>query len=104
MPEKSQRRPLLDPLLLTLKSRRFVTAAAALLVTLLIGQVPQLETLRSELTTVIVTLALGLIGGYSLEDAAVAVRRQAQPPELRALLREMLEALLQEQRDNPPSS
>lgn len=102
MPDKSQRRPLLDPLLLALKSRRFVTAVAALVVTLLIGQIPQLETLRGELITVIVTLALGLIGGYSLEDAAAAVRKQPPPPEWRDLLREVLETLLAERRDDAP--
>ena len=79
-----------------------MTAAAALLVTLLIGHVPQLDALRGELIAVIVTLALGLIGGYSLEDAAAAVRKQPPPPEWRDLLREVLEAILQEQRDKTP--
>lgn len=100
MTDKTQRRPLLDPLLLTLKSRRFLTAVTALLVTLLIGQVPQLEPLRGELVTVVVTLALGLIGGYSLEDAAAAVRKQPPPPpELRDLLREIVESLLAEREE-----
>ena len=73
MTDKSARRPLIDPLLLLLKSRRVLVALS----TLLLG---------------LITLALAVIGGYSLEDAARAGRTTQSPPpdELRDLIKDVL--------------
>jgi len=75
--DKARRRPLVDPLLLALKSRRVLIAMSALVVSILIGLLPGLATVHEELLTVVIALALALIGGYSLEDAALAARRAA---------------------------
>src|SRR3712207_514181 len=94
--DKSLRRPLVDPLLLALKSRRVIIALAALLVGLLVAAVPDLGAVRDELLTLIAALALALIGGYSVEDAARAGReRAAAPPDdLRSLVQEALAGLV----------
>lgn len=97
-PDKLARRPLLDPLLLALKSRRVLVALAALLVGLLTLAVPDLAAVRGELLTLITALALAVIGGYSLEDAARAGRERAALPadDLRTLLKEALTELIDE--------
>lgn len=96
--DKSQRRPLLDPLLLALKSRRVIVALCALLVGLLALALPEIESVRGELLTLIVTLALAVIGGYTIEDAAKAGRdRAAVPPgELRDLVKDALTGVVDE--------
>ncbi len=96
MNEKSKRMPILDPLLLVLKSRRVLIALAALLVGLLLLAVPQLEPVRGELLTLVITLALALIGGYSVEDAAAAARQTPTPPDLESAVREVISAVLDE--------
>jgi hypothetical protein len=99
--DKSLRRPLIDPVLLAFKSRRVLIAAAALLIGLLTLAVPTLQPVRQELLTLLITLALALIGGFSVEDAAHAAReRSALPDEdLRALIEEVVEGIL-DQIDN----
>jgi hypothetical protein len=99
--DKSLRRPLIDPVLLAFKSRRVLIAAAALLIGLLTLAVPTLQPVRQELLTLLITLALALIGGFSVEDAARAAReRSALPDEdLRALIEEVVEGIL-DQIDN----
>ena len=108
MPEdKSLRRPVVDPLLLTLKSRRVVVALSALIVGLLVLAVPELEPMRGELLTLVITLSLALIGGYTVEDAAKAGRdRAATPPDdLRDLIKDLLDGMVDELADKitPPS-
>lgn len=95
---KILRRPIVDPLLLALKSRRVIIALSALIVGILIAAVPDLAAVRGELLTLVVALALALIGGYSLEDAAgVGRERAAQPPEdLRETIKEVVSGLLDE--------
>ncbi len=97
-PDKLARRPLLDPLLLALKSRRVLVALAALLAGLLTLAAPDLAAVRGELLTLITALALAVIGGYSLEDAVRAGRERAALPadDLRALLKEALASLIDE--------
>lgn len=80
--DKTKRRPILDPLLLALKSRRVLIALCTLGVGLLVMIVPTLEPVQRELLMLVVTLALALIGGYSVEDAARAARSQPLPSEL----------------------
>ncbi|GAB4514423.1 MAG: hypothetical protein OHK0046_16500 [Anaerolineae bacterium] len=77
MNDKANRRPLIDPLLLVLKSRRVIVALAALLTGLLIIQVPTLQPVQDEVLVLIITLALAVIGGFSVEDAALAAREDA---------------------------
>jgi hypothetical protein len=77
---KGARRPIIDPLLLVLRSRRVLIALAALLVGMLVMWIPVLGAVQGELLTLVTALALALIGGLSLEDAAYAVRGAAPPP------------------------
>lgn len=114
--DKARRRPLIDPLLLALKSRRVIVALCALAVGLLVAVVPELEAVRGELLTLLITLALAVIAGYSVEDAACAARRRdplLDEADTRRLIREVIDGLLDErllderprddqQRDNHP--
>ena len=90
--DKSARRPLIDPLLLILKSRRVLVALCVLVVGLLTLAIPDLRAVHGELLTLLITLALAVIGGYSLEDAARAGRETPAPAptELRDLIKEVL--------------
>jgi len=107
--DKSTRRPVIDPLLLALKSRRVMVALSALIVGLLTLAVPEIEAVRGEVLTLLITLALALIGGYSVEDAARAGRARAdQPPSedtLRQLVKDVLDGLVDEIGDKrlPPN-
>lgn len=92
--EKQLRRPIIDPLLLVLKSRRMLVALSALLVSLLIFALPEVEVVREELLTLVITLALALIGGYSLEDAASAARQSQAPDALREQIREVVNVMI----------
>lgn len=93
---KSDRTPVLDPLLLLLKSRRVVVALVSLLVSLLILAFPELDTIQHELLTLILSLAMMLIGGYSLEDAASAARSTPPPEAWQEELRELVNVVLDE--------
>ncbi len=90
--DKAARRPLIDPLLLALKSRRVLVALCALLVGLLTLAIPDLKPVHGELMTLLITLALAIIGGYSLEDAARAGRetKDQTPDDLRDLIKDVL--------------
>lgn len=96
--DKAQRRPVIDPLVLALKSRRVIVALAALLVGALALAVPDIAPVRGELLTLLITLALAVIGGYSVEDAARAAREHQPPAEadLRRLVRDVVDAALDE--------
>lgn len=99
--EKTQRRPFIDPLLLALRSRRVIVALCALIVGLLVLAVPDLEAVRGELLTLLITLALAVIAGYSVEDAAREARRRdtaLDEADTRRLIREVVDSLLDEDR------
>jgi hypothetical protein len=102
MNEKSQRRPIIDPVILALKSRRVIIAISALMTGIITLAVPELNAVRIELLTLILTLALVVIGGYSIEDAARAAHQQEQPPgavdhaDLERLIRELVTAVIDE--------
>ncbi len=103
MPDVQNRRVLLDPLRLVLRSRRVVIALCALVVGVLVLTVPPLAALRGDLLSLLTALALALIGGFSLEDAARAAREAKpapQPPptpdDLRPLVRDLLDSVLDE--------
>lgn len=99
MLEKDNRIPILDPLLLALKSRRVIVALVTLLVGVLTLAIPELTAVRGEILTLLITLALAVIGGYSVEDAARAAR-QTDPAktdsDLRQLVREVIDGVLDE--------
>jgi len=98
MQDKTQRRPIIDPLLLMLKSRRVMVALISILVGLLVNAVPELESVQNELTVLIATLALALIGGYSVEDAAHAAKTEPRPSpdDVREALEKAARDILQE--------
>jgi hypothetical protein len=100
---KSARRPVIDPLILALKSRRVLVALCALLIGLLTLAIPDLQPMRAEILTLLITLALAVIGGYSIEDAARAGRERATlpPTDLRDLLKELLTDLVDEATKQP---
>lgn len=94
MHDKHNRRPIIDPLLLMLKSRRVLVALSALFVGIIFTLVPELEALRGELMTLIIALALALIGGYSVEDAAAIARQQSPPITVKEQVREVVNSVL----------
>jgi hypothetical protein len=96
--EKLLRRPIIDPLILALKSRRVIVALSALLVGLLVLAVPELKALRGEILTLVITLALAVIGGYTVEEAARAGRERSNLPqeELRELIKDVLGGVIDE--------
>ncbi len=95
--DKSTRTPILDPVLLALRSRRVLIALVSVVVALLVAYVPELAGIQDALIVLIGTLAL--IGGLSWEDAASAGRDRAQQPAgqpdeaLRDLIRGALEEI-----------
>jgi len=99
MENKLERIPIIDPLLLALKSRRVLVALSALLVGLLLLAVPELEAIRGELLTLVISLALAVIGGYSVEDAARAARQSDISPELRDQIKTAVVAIIDELAD-----
>jgi len=94
----SLRRLMLDRLLRALKSRQVLIALSAVIVGLLVMALPELEAVRGELLTLVVSLALALIGGYSLSDAARIARERngATSDELRELVKQLLIELIEE--------
>ena len=96
MLDKSNRRPLIDPLLEVLKSRRVLIALASLIVGVLLMAVPELYPLRGELLVLVISLALALIGGYSVEDAVSLAKQQPKSSELKEQIRAVIEAMVEE--------
>lgn len=97
--DKSQRRMLIDPLLLALKSRRVLVAIATLIIGLLTLAVPELEVVQGEILTLLITLALAVIGGYTVEDAAREARGRdtaLDDADLKRLIREIINGLMDE--------
>lgn len=99
MPDKSSRRPLIDPLLLALKSRRVIVALCALAISLLLSVFPALEPLRAELLTLLAALALALIAGYSVEDAASSARQIPPGQDPSDLAKEIAIAIIDQMSD-----
>jgi hypothetical protein len=72
--------PVLDPILLALRSRKVIIAIVSVLVALLVSYVPELAPVQDTLIVLIGTVALALIGGIAWEDAASAGRERAAKP------------------------
>ena len=98
MNDKNNRRPVIDPFILMLKSRRVLVALSALFVGIIIILIPELDTLRHELMTLVIALSLALIGGYSVEDAAANAHQQTPPDNVKDLIREVVDSVLDEVR------
>lgn len=99
MHDKTERRPIIDPLLLMLKSRRVLVAVAALIIGAVLTALPDLAPVREELLVLVITLALAVIGGYSVEDATRAARSESPAVaerDLETLVRAVLVAVLDE--------
>jgi hypothetical protein len=96
MLDKSKRRPIIDPLLEVLKSRRVLIAFASLLVGVLLMAVPELFPLRGELLVLVISLSLALIGGYSVEDAVSLAKHQTKPVDMKEQIRLVIEAMIEE--------
>ena len=104
--DKSLRRPVVDPLLMALKSRRVLVALCTLIVGLLTCAVPELHPMRDEILALLVTLALAVIGGYTVEDAARAGHTSStfSEEDLRGLIKDVLNDFVDEigKPDSPP--
>lgn len=85
-------------LLPVLKSQRVIMALAAVLVGVITLLIPELQSIREVLVTVIVTVALVLIGGFSIDEAARAGKASMNhnQEQLRDLIKELLSELLEE--------
>lgn len=88
-------------LLTALTSRRVLVAISALVVGIITLKVPELTALHDELLVLVISLALMLIGGFSVDEAARIGRdRASQPPqELREQIKLLLAELLDEMLD-----
>lgn len=72
--------PILKPIIALLKSRKFMTAVLMILTSVIIARVPELAVMREEITVVIITAGLAVIGGTAWEDSAAAGRSEAANP------------------------
>ncbi len=81
-----------------LRSRRVLASLAVLLVGLLTLLIPELQAVHDQLVVLIVTLALMLIGGVSIDEAArIAKERNGEEDErLREVIKELLSELFEE--------
>lgn len=92
--------PVIAPLIALLRSRKFLTLVSAIIVNVLVARVPELASVRDLLITGVILLALVLIGGISLEDAAKAGKDAATEPvedldsQVRELVKELLDTYL----------
>ena len=99
MHDKTQRRPVIDPILHALKSRRVLVALITLIVGAVTLAVPDLHPVQGELLTLLITLALAVIGGYTVEDAAREARgrdKSLDDADLKRVVREVFDGLLDE--------
>lgn len=94
--DKSKRRPIIDPLIMILKSRRVIIALVSLLVGSVILIAPELQLVHQELLTLVLALALILIGGLSIEDAVIAARQIPVENDVRELVEAAMDAIVDE--------
>ena len=105
MNHKHQRNAITEPLILLLRSRRFITALAALIIGALVLLFPDLQSVRSEMLTLLIAMALALIAGYSIEDAATAANNRDPDLDTAALdklTQEVIKAILDHIPDDEP--
>lgn len=91
---KEQRRPIIDPLLSMLRSRKILLLLAAVIVNLAIEVVPFLSSISPELKTLITGAFLSAAGYYTLEDAIVVARgpsvKDQQPTDSSTAIRQLI--------------
>ncbi|MBL8162623.1 MAG: hypothetical protein JNJ61_11605 [Anaerolineae bacterium] len=99
--EKRPQHSTIAPLSIALRSRRVVVALSALLVSMVMLAVPQLEPLHDEILLLVVTLMLALISGYTAEEAARVGSESARipPEEIRELLKDLLNGMVDDLAD-----
>lgn len=100
MQHKENRRAVIDPILLLLKSRRVLIALVSLILSIVVIAIPTLQAVHSELLVLVMTLALVLIGGLSIEDAVLASRQQPFNDELQDLIHATTDAIIDELLEN----
>lgn len=95
--------PILGPLAALLRSRKVLIVVAAIITSILVSAVPELLPVRNEILTLVMTGALALVGGITVEDAAKAGRDRAAEPvkTLREEIRELVNELLDEMTAEP---
>lgn len=98
MNNKANRRTLIDPLLLMLKSRRVIIALSTLITGIIVMMVPQLQAVQNEILTLLMTLSLSLIAGLSVEDAVIASKQRPVSDEMRHLLDSATDSIIEEMR------
>ncbi len=96
MENKQNRRVLIDPLLMILKSRRVLIAIASLIVGMIVMTIPQLEALHDELLILVISITLSLIGGLSVEDAVLASKQVPLESDIRKHVEAAVDAILEE--------
>ncbi|MCA0455633.1 MAG: hypothetical protein LCI00_16780 [Chloroflexi bacterium] len=97
--------PIIAPLLALLRSRKFLTLIAAIVVNVIIAKVPELATARDILIATVTFAAVALIGGIAYEDSAQAGREAATAPAqpTEALTREGLQMIIDALIKPPPT-
>lgn len=103
--------PVLGPLLGLLKSRRIMFAILTFIVSVLVQYIPELESQADNILNLAAFIALVVVGGLTVTDAAEYVgkrRYETDPPQERSPmaednLRELIDAILDERANTRPS-
>jgi hypothetical protein len=101
----SKKRVVASHIVKLLKSRQMVIAVSTLFVSLLVLALPDLKPIREELLTFIITLALAIIGGYTLQENGQSGDKQnIEREELRELVEDVLQDMASERTTNEEAS
>jgi hypothetical protein len=68
MLEQSKLKPIIDPLLNLLRSRKFLVAVFTLVIDVLVAYIPALEPARAELLVIFTLVGSILVGAIAYED------------------------------------
>jgi hypothetical protein len=85
-----------NPIYNLIRSRKVIIALVTLFVSLVVLRVPELASIQEPLLQLIITLALALIGGITIEDAAKKAREAAKPEGARKDLEDLVRAIIEE--------
>jgi hypothetical protein len=85
-----------NPLLNLVRSRKVIIAVATLFISLAVMRLPELASIQEPLLQLIVTLALALIGGITIEDAAKHAKSVAAPETAKKDLEDVVRAIINE--------
>jgi hypothetical protein len=97
--------PIITPVLMLLRSRKGIVMITNIIVSAIVLAVPQLETVRVELTALLTTIAVALIASIAWEDAAAIGRENAAAPDepIDADTRKLIEEIVKEVFAKQPS-